>query len=64
VPAALERRRRLDELNSDVARTQAALQNSIEEGKARMRRDQLDVEPAEYGVRVEQRNLERVLRAR
>ncbi len=62
--AALERQRRIDELDSDVARTQAALQNSIEEGKAQMRADQLNVERKEYGVRVEERNLERLLRAR
>lgn len=62
--AALERQRRLDELDSDVARTQAALQKSIEEGKAQALADRLDVERAKYGLRVEQRKLERILGAR
>jgi hypothetical protein len=62
--AALERQRRHDELDFEMARTQADLEKTIAEGREQMRASQLDVDRAEYGVRVEQRNLDRLLRAR
>jgi hypothetical protein len=62
--AALERQRRLDEADAEVARTRADLENTIAEGKAKMRAADLEFQRTQYGVRVEQRNLDRLLHER
>jgi hypothetical protein len=62
--AALERQRRLADADAEVARTRADLDRTIEEGRAKMRAADLEVERTQYGLRVEQRNLDRVLHER
>jgi hypothetical protein len=59
--ATLERKRQLDEDAFEVARTRANLENTIAEKDAQMRASNLELERKKYGVRVEQRNLDRLL---